>query len=88
MGKTVSKEEKDIIIAQAGNSGGQTNGDLDNGTANKLIVITFVMVLLIVLCAAAALLTRMCRKHIEKKIRVQIRRELGNARPAASTTPV
>lgn len=67
MGKNQSKEE--IVIAQAGNSGGQTS-DIDKFTIKNWLEVAVVVLALGVIIAY---LYGKCRKRIHKKIRDEIR---------------
>lgn len=67
MGGKESKEE--VIIAQAGNSGGQTN-ETNKFSAKTIVEIVFmILAVLIVLFY----LYNKCKKHMTKKIQEQIR---------------
>lgn len=68
MGKTQSKEE--IIIAQAGNSGGVSAFNGENLHRDVLLVI----LCLVVLVAGIYYVRRKCKKYVEGKIRAEIAR--------------
>lgn len=68
MGTTQSKEE--VIIAQAGNSGGQTNGVSFNAMGVKeimeMVMIIICIIIILVYCHGK------CKKQLEKKVRREI----------------
>lgn len=73
MGKTWSKEE--IVIAQAGNSGGQSldaenKGHHGYSTTEVLAIVAFILAIAILLFLGY----RKMKQLIEKKIRMEIRR--------------
>jgi hypothetical protein len=67
MGKTQSKEE--VIIAQAGNSGGETNGQSGFTTKNIMEIVSMLLVLIII----GTYIYEKCKKKLAKKINRQIR---------------
>ena len=75
MGKTVSKEE--IVIAQAGNSGGATTG-AENGKGKNygysLLEVCAIVGGMLSVVAVGIWLWRRSRKALERKIRMEIRR--------------
>lgn len=68
MGGTESKKEE-VIIAQAGNSGGQTNG-ASFSTKDILFIVVFVIVMLILL----SILWERCNRKIDTKIKREVSR--------------
>lgn len=67
MGAKNSKEE--VIIAQAGNSGGQTN-DTNIFSAKTIVEIVFMIVAVLIV---VLYLYSKCKKQLNKKIQAQIR---------------
>lgn len=67
MGYNQSKEEKEVIISQAGNSGGTTS-DVQFG----LKYITEIVVIVFIVVVIGYFLWRRCEKRMQKKMRREI----------------
>lgn len=71
MGASKSKEE--VIIAQAGNSGGQTNeGQVKSGVGIKEVL--EIILAILVLAAICMYFWNQCRKNLKKRIRRELAR--------------
>ena len=70
MGTYQSGKEKEIIVAQAGNSGGVTN-EAQKFTTTEVLVVGGIV---IGIAIAAYLDKRRCQKYMERKIRREVAR--------------
>lgn len=71
MGYNQSKENKEIIISQAGNSGGATSG-LDKSFTTWEI--GYAVIIILILIFVGAYIWRRCMKKLEKRIRLEVSR--------------
>ena len=72
MGKTSSKEE--VIIAQAGNSGSNAQGEANRLSMRDTIEITFGVIMIV---AVLWVLYGKCKKKFEKKIRKEMQKSMA-----------
>lgn len=77
MGKTQSKEE--IIIAQAGNSGGQTSTPSTHGFGSIQDITSIVIIGLLAICFGWCVYKRVTKAMIQR-IRAELREEIGRSR--------
>lgn len=71
MGYNQSKEEKEIIISQAGNSGGTT---ATTGTVFTLWEVGMAFLVFVVICTLGYMVWKKCRRNMERKIRREVAR--------------
>lgn len=70
MGTNQSREEKEIIVAQAGNSGGVNNGTNSYGFAEVGVVVCIILVMLII----GYVTWKHCKKSCGRRIRREVER--------------
>lgn len=66
---SVPERREEVIIAQAGNSGGTSN-NITFSISELMGIMAFVIVMILILLV----IFRLCRKRLEKKIRAELRR--------------